>query len=170
MSDQAEAPKDTTEGQEPEATPSAADLPDWAQKELERARKEAATYRTKLREVEPLAERARELEESQKSEQQKLMERAEAAEAERKRLESAVTRLRVAAKNGIPEDLADMLGDGDEPTLEARAKALMEWRGNPSSSVPSTPVEATRSTVLAGDDTPADPNDWLRARIRAVGQ
>ena len=98
------------------------------------------------------------------------MERAEAAEAERKRLESAVTRLRVAAKNGIPEDLADMLGDGDEPTLEARAKALMEWRGNPSSPVPSTPVEATRSTVLAGDDTPADPNDWLRARIRAVGQ
>jgi hypothetical protein len=169
MSEQAEAPQ-ASEGQEPEATPSAAELPDWAQKELERARKEAATYRTKLREVEPLAEKARELEESQKSEQQRLMDRAEAAEADRKRLESAVTRLRIAAKNGIPEELAELLGDGDEETLQVRAKALMEWRGTPGSPVPSAPVEATRSTVLAGDDTPADPNDWLRARIRAVGQ
>jgi hypothetical protein len=170
MSEQAESASEQPEGQEPEAAEEGAQLPDWAQKELERARKEAATYRTKLREVEPLAEKARELEESQKSEQQRLMERAEAAEAERTRLESAVNRLRVAAKHGIPEDLAELLGDGDEEALEARAKALLEWRGGSASPVPSTPVEATRSTVLAGDDTPADPNDWLRQRIRAVGQ
>lgn len=170
MSEQAENATAQTEGQEPEAKADDSQLPDWAQKELERARKEAATYRTKLREVEPLAEKARELEEAQKTEQQRLMERAEAAEAERRRLESAVNRLRIAAKNGIPEELADLLGDGDEESLETRAKALLEWRGGSGSPIPSTPVEATRSTVLAGDDTPADPNDWLRARIRAVGQ
>lgn len=146
------------------------DLGDNGKKALSREREARRAAEAKLKELQPLAERARELEESQKSEQQRLMERAEAAEAERKRLESAVTRLRIAAKNGIPEELAELLGDGDEETLQARAKALMEWRGAPGSPVPSAPVEATRSTVLAGDDTPADPNDWLRARIRAVGQ
>ena len=145
-----------------------ANLPDWAAKELEKARKEAANYRTKLREVEPLAAKARELEESQKSETQRLIERAEAAETERKRLESHVTRLKVAAKHGIPEDLADLLGEGDEETLDTRAKALSEWRGA-SAPVAGRPVEATRSTVLAGDDTPADPNDWLRRRISDRG-
>ncbi|MEN6304500.1 MAG: hypothetical protein ABFD96_17330, partial [Armatimonadia bacterium] len=106
-----EAKSEQAEGQVPE-TDATKDLPDWAVKELEKARKEAANYRTKLREVEPLAEKARELEESQKTETQRLIERAEAAEAERKRLESHVTRLKVAAKAGIPEELADLLGEG----------------------------------------------------------
>lgn len=159
-----------TEETAPEATTeSTAELPDWASKELEKARREAANYRTKLREVEPLAAKARELEESQKSETQRLIERAEAAEAERKRLESHVTRLKVAAKNGIPEDLADLLGEGDEETLETRAKALSEWRGATPTPLAGKPIEATRSTVLAGDDTPADPNDWLRRRIADRG-
>jgi chromosome segregation ATPase len=167
MSETNESVSENPEAPAAEVDRKETDLPEWAAKELERARKEAATYRTKLREVEPLAEKARELEESQKTEQQKLMERAEAAEADRKRLESAVNRLRIAAKNGIPEDLADLLGDGDEATLETRAKALMEWRGA-TPAVPSKPVEATRSTVLAGDDTPTDANDWLRKRIQAI--
>jgi hypothetical protein len=167
MSETTESANENVEAPAADTDRKEADLPDWAAKELERARKEAATYRTKLREVEPLAEKARELQESQKSEQQKLMERAETAEAERNRLESAVHRLRVAAKNGIPEELADLLGDGDEETLETRAKALMEWRGA-TPAVPSKPVEATRSTVLAGDDTPTDANDWLRKRIQAI--
>lgn len=159
-------PEDTTAQEAaPEDT---ANLPDWAAKELEKARKEAANYRTKLREVEPLAAKARELEESQKSETQRLIERAEVAEAERKRLESHMTRLKVASKHGIPEDLADLLGEGDEDALDTRAKALSEWRGG-AAHVPGKPVEATRSTVLAGDDTPADPNDWLRRRISDRG-
>lgn len=136
----------------------------------ERAARLIGKLRQEIEDLRPLATKAKELEDAQKSEQQRLMERAEAAESERRRLESAVHRLRIAAKNGIPEELAELLGDGDEESLEARAKALLEWRGNSGSPVPSTPVEATRSTVLAGDDTPADPNDWLRARIRAVGQ
>jgi septal ring factor EnvC (AmiA/AmiB activator) len=164
-----EATSEQAEGQAPE-TDATKDLPDWAVKELEKARKEAANYRTKLREVEPLAEKARELEEAQKTETQRLIERAEAAEAERKRLESHVTRLKVAAKAGIPEELADLLGEGPEETLEARAKALTEWRGNTSAPVPGKPVEATRSTVLAADDNAANPNDWLRKRITERGQ
>ena len=159
-----EAKPEESTAQAAETTQDETELPQWAVKELERARKEAMTYRTKLREVEPLAAKARELEESQKSETQRLIERAEAAETERKRLESHVTRLKVAAKHGIPEDLADLLGEGDEATLDTRAKALSEWRGG-AAPVAGKPVEATRSTVLAGDDTPADPNDWLRRRI-----
>jgi hypothetical protein len=163
---QMETPTDNTDDQESKDAGKREELPEWAVKELDRARKEASNYRTKLREVEPLAEKAKELEEAQKSETQRLMERVEAAEVESRRLESAVGRLRIAAKHGIPEELADLLGEGDEEALEIRAKALMEWRGQSPSSVPSKPVEATRSTVLAGDETPADPNDWLRQRIK----
>lgn len=159
-----EAKSEQAEGQEPVAADTEG-LPDWAVKELEKARKEAANYRTKLREVEPLAAKARELEESQKTETQRLIERAESAEADRKRLESHVIRLKVAAKAGIPEELADLLGDGDEETLDARAKALTEWRGTTAPPVTGKPVEATRSTVLAADDNAADPNNWLRQRL-----
>ena len=68
-----ETKSEQAEGQEPAAADTEG-LPDWAVKELEKARKEAANYRTKLREVEPLAAKARELEESQKTETQRLIE------------------------------------------------------------------------------------------------
>ena len=48
--------------------------------ELAKTRREAANYRTKLREVEPIAKKALEAEEAEKTEVQKANERAQAAE------------------------------------------------------------------------------------------
>ena len=70
----------------------------------------------------------------------------------------------------MEEELADLQGEGDEETLDARAKALTEWRGTTAPPVTGKPVEATRSTVLAADDNAADPNNWLRKRITERGQ
>lgn len=168
-----EATSEQAEGQAPEdaATEKETRQPKIeGEYDPERAARLIGKLRAEIEDLKPLATKAKELEDAQKSEQQRLIERAEAAEAERKRLEGHLTRLKVAAKAGIPEELADLLGEGPEETLEARAKALTEWRGNTSAPVPGKPVEATRSTVLAADDNAANPNDWLRKRIAERGQ
>lgn len=62
--------------------------------------------------------------ESQKSEQQKIADRA--AQAERERDEARVEGLRykAAAKHGISEDDFDLLGVGDEEAIEKRATRI----------------------------------------------
>ncbi|MFJ5785330.1 hypothetical protein [Streptomyces hydrogenans] len=86
--------------QEPEAVPEANGEKDpWsdpaaARKEIEKLRREAASQRTKVRELEPLAAKAKELEDAQKTEAERL---AEQLTAERERATSA-TRAAVAAK------------------------------------------------------------------------
>ncbi len=60
--------------------------PETARKEIEKLRKESAGYRTKLREVEPLATKAKELEDAQKSELERATERA--ADLEKKAQEA----------------------------------------------------------------------------------
>lgn len=81
-------------GQQPQAgTPSDpwAD-PDAARKEIEKLRRENAAHRTKNKELEPLAAKAKELEESQKSEQQRLGEQlVQEQERAQKALRTAVT-------------------------------------------------------------------------------
>lgn len=86
--------------QEPEAAPEANGEKDpWsdpaaARKEIEKLRREAASQRTKVRELEPLAAKAKELEDAQKTEAERLTEQLT---AERERAAGA-TRAAVAAK------------------------------------------------------------------------
>lgn len=68
--------------------------PEAARREIEKLRREAAGHRTKVRELEPLAAKAKELEDAQKSEAERL---AEQLAAERERATSA-TRTAVTAK------------------------------------------------------------------------
>ncbi|MFE0647498.1 hypothetical protein ACFVZH_02755 [Streptomyces sp. NPDC059534] len=68
--------------------------PEAARKEIEKLRREAAGHRTKVRELEPLAAKAKELEDAQKSEAERLTEQLA---AERERATSA-TRSAVTAK------------------------------------------------------------------------
>ncbi len=110
--------------------------------ELERARKEAANYRTKLRELEgkwkeaePVLAQFQQQQDAQKSEAQKLAERL--AEAERKAAdsESAAQRavreaklVRLATKAGVDPDVAGLLDlskldlDDEKATLETLGK------------------------------------------------
>lgn len=129
-----------------QATPETvkAELPEWAQKELEKARGEAAERRVKLREVEsqlkelqPLAEQFRQQTEAQKSEEQKLRDQLEAmkaqtetavAAAEQAKKEAKLTTL--ASKAGVDADLVALLDlskldlDDEEATLNTLKKLI----------------------------------------------
>ncbi|MGW3491759.1 hypothetical protein [Streptomyces sp. NPDC001054] len=87
--------------------------PAAARREIERLRKESASYRTKARELEPLAAKARELEDAQKSEAERLTEqltaeRERAATATRSAVSARVEAL-AARTFADPEDAAGAL-------------------------------------------------------------
>ena len=73
------------------------------------------------------ADKAREFDafkESQKSEAEKNVERAAAAERERDELKAEGLRYKAAAKHGISEDFFDLLGTGDEEAIGGRAERI----------------------------------------------
>src|SRR5690606_16574566 len=70
------------------------------------------------------AKRWAEFEESQKSELQKLQERAEAAERERDEERRTRARLMAAAAHNLPTDLLDRLGGSTEEEISETAEAL----------------------------------------------
>ena len=98
--------------------------PEALRKQLEKARKDAAGYRTKLRELEPIAAKAKELEDAQKSEAQKLTERAEAAERSAADSQREMTRLRVLTEVNLPADLHEFVTGDTEDDMRARARKL----------------------------------------------
>jgi hypothetical protein len=71
-------------------------LPEWAQKKLSKANNEAKNLRSRVKELEPLAQRAKDLEDSQKSELEKLTEQLQAAQAEKTAATAAQLRIDVA--------------------------------------------------------------------------
>jgi hypothetical protein len=117
-------------------------------KALKKARKEAADRRVKIRELEPLANKAREIEEGEKTELQKAQERAEAAEKRDRERQENFDRLDIASTLGIERDNIDLIGSGSREQMEAQAlkvKALQDARNAHSSPPPSDrPVEGLR--------------------------
>ncbi|MEE1813554.1 hypothetical protein PUR59_00615 [Streptomyces sp. SP18ES09] len=91
--------------------------PEAARKEIEKLRREAAGHRTKVRELEPLAAKAKELEDAQKSEAERLteqltVERERALKATQTAVAAKVEAL--AAKTfADPEDAAGALNLAD---------------------------------------------------------
>lgn len=130
---------------------------DKTAKELERARKEAANYRTQLREMEgkwkeaePVLAKFREQEEAQKTEAQKLAEQLQAltaqlaekdAAAQRAQRETQLTRL--ATKAGVDLDLVPYLDlskldlDDEKAALEVLGKLAAARQTASSASNPS---------------------------------
>lgn len=93
--------------------------------QLTKARKEAATYRTKVRELEPLASKAKELEDRDKSDLEKLTARAEQAERQRAEVEARALRLEVAFDKGLTPAQAKRLVGADRAELEADAEEIL---------------------------------------------
>lgn len=85
--------------------------------ERDQARREAKTNAEAAR-------RLAEFEESQKTEQQKIADRAAAAERERDEARADGLRYKAAAKHAIGEDYFDLLGSGDEETISSRAERV----------------------------------------------
>jgi hypothetical protein len=127
-------------------------------------RKEAADYRMKVKELRPLADKARELEESQKSEVEKATARAAEAEARAAALERSAARDRIAREKGLADFAEFLTGDTDDDITAAadRLAALIPPRA------PGRPVE----TLQPGNTPPAaastsSPDDWIRQAVSA---
>ena len=120
------------EGATPESTPDPAPatedqpLGEAGEKALEAFKQRAREAEARIKELEPLAAQAREIEEAQKSEVQKAQDKlAKEAEA-RKAAESKLLRFEVAAEKEVPADALDFLVGDTREELEAKADKLLE--------------------------------------------
>jgi hypothetical protein len=136
------APKDepAPEPEEPKTRTS-----DQYEAEIAKLRKESAGYRTKLREVEPLAKKAIEAEEANKSEVQRAQEAAAAVKKELADLQIGYTRLELAAQYNVSPENIDLIGSGSREEMEDRATRLGALLSTAPTPPPSNrPVEGLR--------------------------
>lgn len=87
---------------------------------------EARNLRAQLKEYEAKAKQWDEHEESQKTEIQKIQDEHEKVLARNAELENGVIRERLGRKFNLDDDLLDLIPNGDEETMEAKAKLLSE--------------------------------------------
>ena len=132
---------------EPAAVPTPPEV-DWKAK--------ARDWEKRAKENKAAADKLAELEESQKSEAQKLADRLAAAEQRATQAEAKAERSRIAAEKGVPAEL--LVGDTAE-ALESFADALVAFRGE-APKRPAAPPAAGQgnvgSTVGAAQLTDAD--------------
>lgn len=98
---------------------------DWEAKFKEQ-QKHARTWEQRARQNEAAEKRLKELEDRDKTETQRAIERAEAAEKALATAEHTALRSRIAHAKGVPEAL---LSGGTEEELTAAAEALLEFKG-----------------------------------------
>ena len=116
----------------------------------------------RVKELEPVAAKAVELEESQKSELEKAQERAERAERALAEASAAAVRAEVAAEKGVP--VALLSGDSRE-ALIASAEALLAFRDETARKGNYVPSEGRNSNIDKGGDTRAFVNTlWESAQ------
>lgn len=120
--------------------------------EVTKARNEAAGYRTKVRELEPLANKAKELEDASKSDVEKATENLAAAEKRAQEAELRAARAEVAAAKGLTPAQAKRLVGTTQEELEADADELLEVLGKPATA----PVAGRPKENLRGGGDPTD--------------
>jgi hypothetical protein len=99
--------------------------PERAQAKIKKANQEAANLRARLKELEPLAAKAKELEEAGRSDLEKLTARAESAERERAELATRALRLEVAFEKGLTPAQAKRLVGTSREELEQDADEIL---------------------------------------------
>lgn len=99
-------------------------LGDAGKKAIDAMKAERDAARREARTNAEAARRLAELEDAQKSEQQRLTDRQAAIERERDEARADGLRYKAAAKHGISEDYFDLLGTGDEDTIVGRAERV----------------------------------------------
>ena len=105
---------------EPEAPEAEGELPDWMKQKLSKANREAQSLRERLKEAEPLVAAAREAEEANKTEAQRAIDRATAAESALGQRETELLQTRF----GISDDYLEFIGSGTYEEKEERAAKL----------------------------------------------
>jgi hypothetical protein len=145
--------------------------PEQYEAAMAKLRKENASWRTKYREAEPIVNEHKERIEAEKTETQKAIERAEAAEKRDREREESFTRLDLAVTHGIEADNIDLIGSGSREEMETRAlrvKAMQQAQGN--TAPPSDrPVEGLRPGASPEPPAAADdsyPESWKPSHVR----
>lgn len=136
--------------------------PARARAALEKARREAHGLRTRLKELEPLATKAREADEAAKTQAQKDAEAKAAIERERDEARAEVLRMRVATAKGLPPELAARLRGSTEDELTKDADELLKLVTPQQSTA--RPVPELRSGALPADNAGRafDADAWIR--------
>ena len=128
--------------------------PDRAARLVENLRKENAEAKAKAEEY---AAKLKEIDDSKKSESEKLLARAEAAEKDLAETKKALIVGQVSAEFGVH---ASYLTGSTKAELEASAKALAEWRNGAPAPAPSTSSKPKpRLTPGEGTAPTTDEND-----------
>jgi hypothetical protein len=175
MSDDAttSATADAAAGDESTGAEGSAELtPEQLKAALAAARKEAAGYRTKLREAEPFVTKAKELEDAQKSDVEKLTAAQATEKARADKAEAQLLRVTAAIGAGLDVDMADRLRGATAEELAADAKALAEKFGTTNVSDVRTRPQARLKDGLtppAGSLDDESP-EALAKRVRAKRQ
>jgi len=151
----------------------------WARDEIKKANAEAAKYRTQVRDLQPLAEKGKQLEAASQSDMQRLEGRASTAEQERDSLRVENAQLRAATRHRIPDDLVPLLGAGTAEQIEANAELLAQRlaAAQPAAAQPPAatapagsrrPVESLRPGAAPGDGANREmtPDEWIRSAAR----
>lgn len=120
-------------------------------------RKEAAKYRTEAKANAEAAQRLSQMEEAQKTELQRLQERAEQAEARLAQTEIQSMHARLAAEYGVP---VEAIHGDDEDTARQSAQTVVEWASStfqPKKKVPARGLQsgASSSDRLSGKERAA---------------
>src|SRR5690349_13743920 len=140
-----------------------------AMAKIRKANDEAKGLRARVKELEALESKVHEFEESQKSEAQKIQDRAAKAEQRALAAETELIRERIARRYQVSDDDLELLGSGTEDQIEARAKriaALNAAAAAVKATVPPSekPVEKLRPGSTAADEDinspDAYPSSW----------
>lgn len=165
--------QDTSNDETAKATKAGGDeakLGDGGKRALQEERK---ARRDAERNLTALEARLKEFEDRDKSDLQKAIERADAAEKGASGMRVANTRLMAAATHNIPADLIDLLGNGTDEEIDARAKLLAEKLAavvspaaapEPEKKPPAStrPVESLTAGAKPADEKPTDMDAILR--------
>lgn len=139
-----EAPAEPAEAEQPKDT-------DWKAE----ARKWEARAKESLKKVEvlePAAQRLAEIEEANKTAEQKAAERLADAERRAAELEARANRATVANEHGIPEAILAGPASASPEDLAAFASALIAFRGEQKQTPRSDALSRVNSTQLEGDE------------------
>lgn len=129
---------------------------------LAKVRKEAAGYRTRLRDAEPILQAHQAAEDAAKTDLERANERIAQMEAAAAERDARDVVAEVAAAHGISADNLDLLGSGTREELDARAQRVAALAA---SSRPPTdrPVESLKPGASSASTTPVDdayPAGW----------
>jgi hypothetical protein len=168
----ADEPTTPATGDQPKETPPtpppSEPLGDAGKKALDEERRARREAEARLKELEPLAKRAQEMEESQKTEAQKLADANRVLEDRASKAEAQVLRLGVCVDKGLPLSMAGRLNGGSKEELEADAdELLLSFKAGTDAQPPVPPGGRPKERLRPGAVPDAEP-DPDRAEVIAA--